>query len=531
MKRRPNFLLIVTDQQRADHLGCYGNAVVRTPNIDAIAARGRKFERFYVASPVCMANRASLMTGRLPSLHGVRHNGIPLSRDATTFVDLLQESGYKTALIGKSHLQNMGYDAPIRRRWSHREGEHVPPESLQDADKRTRSGRSYDNEWTPYWDADESYHVETPFYGFDHVRLCTFHGDEVRGDYARWLAAKVPNAEQLRGRDNAIPDDRYSAPQSWRTRVPEHLYPSTYVADETCAWLEQIGNSDGDEPFFMTCSFPDPHHPYTPPGRYWDMYDPDSITLPESFHARASTALVRAVENDTRRGATNREGYTPFTVSKREAQEIIALTYGMITMIDDCVGRIMNCLSRLGLGDDTVVLFTSDHGDWMGDHGMMLKGPLHYQGLIRVPFIWSDTADRRSTGSESALAGTIDIARTVLERAGVAPNNGNQGQSLLADIRPGQDQRAMVIESEQTIYKFGKGDRFRVRSLVESRYRISISDEDDIGELYDLECDPNECINLWDSAEHGALKMRLLERLGREMIRMSDDAPMPTALA
>src|SRR6185369_16472412 len=104
---RPNFLFIVTDQHRADHLGCYGNPIVRTPNIDGLAAKGVCFDNFYVASPICMPNRATLMTGRMPSVHGVRHNGIPLSLAATTFADQLRLAGYRTSLVGKSHLQNM----------------------------------------------------------------------------------------------------------------------------------------------------------------------------------------------------------------------------------------------------------------------------------------------------------------------------------------------------------------------------------------------------------------------------------------
>ena len=107
MAKRPNFLFIITDQQRADHVGCYGNDIVRTPAIDSLAARGIRFDRNYVANPVCMPNRASIMTGRMPSLHGCRYNGIALSREHTTFVEVLRDAGYRTALIGKSHLQGM----------------------------------------------------------------------------------------------------------------------------------------------------------------------------------------------------------------------------------------------------------------------------------------------------------------------------------------------------------------------------------------------------------------------------------------
>src|SRR5215207_974621 len=116
MIERPNFLFFITDQLRADHLGCYGNGTIRTPAVDSLAARGVSFDRFYVASPVCQPNRATLMTGRMPSLHDVRSNGIPLSMEAVTFVDLLRDAGYRTALIGKSHLQNFtDWDPLIKR--------------------------------------------------------------------------------------------------------------------------------------------------------------------------------------------------------------------------------------------------------------------------------------------------------------------------------------------------------------------------------------------------------------------------------
>jgi len=105
MTDRPNFLFLITDQQRADWLGCYGHPVLKTPHIDAIAGQGTRFDSFHVASPVCVPNRASLLTGRYPSLHGLRYNGCVLPENANTFVDLLADAGYHTAAIGKSHLQ------------------------------------------------------------------------------------------------------------------------------------------------------------------------------------------------------------------------------------------------------------------------------------------------------------------------------------------------------------------------------------------------------------------------------------------
>ena len=177
---KPNFLLIMTDQQRADHVGCYGNPAVRTPCIDRIAEDGVRFERFYVASPVCMPNRATLMTGRMPSLHGVRHNGIPLSVDHVTFVELLAAAGYETALVGKSHLQNMTGKPPMQRFVS-APGKLPPPEGLREANRRLRIGSAYENENDSAWKS-ASHHVSLPFYGFQHARICTDHGDLVGGE-------------------------------------------------------------------------------------------------------------------------------------------------------------------------------------------------------------------------------------------------------------------------------------------------------------------------------------------------------------
>src|SRR4051812_28818999 len=166
----PNFLLFITDQHRADFLGCYGHPVLRTPHIDSIAARGTAMDKFYVASPVCMPNRASLMTGRMPSAHGVRANGIPLSRDSVTFVDLLAAAGYRTALVGKSHLQNFTGAGPLFTPPSPAEDLRKPPANFAQARNVGLSGPRYDEENPKEWNAGKR-SVTTPFYGFQHVDL------------------------------------------------------------------------------------------------------------------------------------------------------------------------------------------------------------------------------------------------------------------------------------------------------------------------------------------------------------------------
>ena len=531
--RKKNFLLFVTDQQRADHLGCYGNRQLRTPHIDAIAAQGSRFSRFYASSAVCMANRATLMTGRMPSVHGVRSNGIPLSRDHTTFVELLRAAGYQTALVGKSHLQNFGEDAPRRPVWVNHNGGDAPPPELRDAHKARRVGPDYEGEWTPHFEAQADYRTPTPFYGFDSVDLCTFHGDNVRGDYSRWLEQQHPGSDALRGRANATPDPRYVAPQAWRTRIPEALYPTSFVAEHAIARLRNAARVDA--PFFIQCSFPDPHHPFTPPGKYWDMYDPRQIDLPKSFHGAGApdrSPLVAALRRASEHGELNREHSFAMTVSERECREMIALTYGMISCVDDAVGRVMQTLRDLALEDDTVVMFTSDHGDWMGDHGLMLKGPLHYQGVIRVPFICKIPGSAAGV-HHPGLAGTIDIAATVLDIARIAPFNAIQGKTLLPAIDGGATpaRGGMLVENEAAFFQFGTGRRFRVRTLVTERWRLTLSDVAGIAELYDLQNDPLEQTNLWDAPASREVLPGLLHQLVQTMIEHQDLAPLPTAIA
>src|SRR5262245_24302642 len=237
MRKRPNFILFITDQHRADFLGCYGHPVLKTPHIDSIAAAGTAFDRFHVASPVCMPNRASLMTGRMPSLPGVRRNGIPLSTGAVTFVELLRDAGYRTALIGKSHLQNFGSAPPLVKRPPPRAGYREPSPELTQAVRNDLGAPVYQQETPEYWTARDA-RVRTPFYGFDHVSLVRAHGDKPGGDYDRWLAERNPAARALLGPENSLPH-HYTVPQAWRTAVPPELYATAFIGDRAEAYLRE----------------------------------------------------------------------------------------------------------------------------------------------------------------------------------------------------------------------------------------------------------------------------------------------------
>lgn len=524
--QRPNFLFIITDQHRADHLGCYGNQIVRTPAIDAIARAGWCADEFYTAAPVCMPNRASLMTGRMPSRHGVRHNGIELSLDEMTFVEALGAAGYATAHVGKSHLQNIeiappGYPRP---------GE---PRRAREA-RREGPGRHGQEIWRR-WEDDPQCGIETPYYGFETVDLVIHHADTAWGHWRRWLRAQAPDADRLVGPENAHPTphlDLARIRQAWRTRVPEELYPSAWIADRTIARLRELAR--GGRPWFIHCSFPDPHHPFTPPGRYWSMFAPEDVPAPASFGAshRGLAPHLRWLYEMRDSGRAVKHTQALFACTEREAREAIALNYGSIACIDDAIGRVSAELRALGLDRNTVVIFTSDHGDFLGDHQLMLKGPLHYRGLVRVPFIWSDPAGPKGARSQ-ALAQTTDIAPTLLERAGVEPWNGIQGRSLLPLVagRRERVRERLLIEEEGQRYYLGFDDRVRMRSVITGRHRLSLYDGVPWGELYDLREDPDELVNLWDDSGARALRAGLVEELVRAMIEHSEMSPYPTQIA
>jgi arylsulfatase A-like enzyme len=534
MSERPNFLLFVTDQHRADYLSCYGHPVLKTPHIDSIAARGVRFANFYVATPVCMPNRSTLMTGRMPSVHGARGNGLPLPLDSNTFVDALRAGGYTTALVGKSHLQNFSGFPPIQKRGPPREGDRVLDGEFAEAKKPNADDGPYDQESPARWSSGNDFTMRLPFYGFEHVDLCTGHGDQVGGHYYVWLKSKRADADALRDPKNQLAHD-YVCPQAIRTPIPEELYPTSYIADKACTWLADPARSKRDDPFFLMVSFPDPHHPFTPPGRYWSAYQPGEMALPVSFD-RGNRPLARAVAwalAQREGGAADIKGQTAFAINEREAREAMALSCGMIAMIDDCIGRVLALLAASGMANDTIVIFTTDHGDYLGDHRLLLKGPAHYEGITHVPFIWSEPGGHAARRSD-ALAGTLDIAATILDRARIQPYNGMQGESLLPAINGGElpsGRDSLVIEDDQQRATLGFAAPPRLRTLITARYRLTVADGDPYAELYDRQNDPHEMDNLFDDPAYRALRGELFERLAYREMELADRSPLPNGRA
>lgn len=527
MSQRPSYILFITDQQRADYLGCSGHPSLSTPNIDTIAQHGVRFERFYVASPVCMPNRASLMTCRMPTSHGVRSLGLPLSTEHVTFAEVMVAAGYDTALIGKSHLQNVSKFPTQYERKVHRDGFTAPPPELADAIRSDLDAPHFQYERQAFFNQEGSV-VPTPFYGFDHYDSVTRHGTNTGGHYQRWLQRVAPEVMELRGRDNQFPHD-YIVPQAVRTRVPEEFYSTTYIANQACEWLK--GREDQDRPFFLMVSFPDPHHPFNPPGKYWDMYRPEDMPIPRAFTDKTWDVPdhVAAAERERAADPTlgQMAGYS-LAVSSREAQEAQALTCGMITMVDDAIGRVQEAAAQANLTNDTVQIFTSDHGDHLGDHRLLFKGTEQYDTLTHVPFIWADPKGAQGTLSDE-LGQTLDIGTTIMEHARIEAPDGMQGQAL--SVAGGQGRNAAFIQYETQRPQKAFGPNPRAHTIIHERWRLTLYQGKAQNELFDLQDDPDEMVNLWHDPVHRDVRASLVELLAELEIDSIDRVPFPTAEA
>lgn len=507
-----NVMLVMTDQHRADHLGFGGHPLVRTPNLDALADRGQRFDRCHVANPICMPNRATILTGRMPSVHGTRENGIPLDWNANTFVRVLRSNGYDTSLVGKAHFQNMGQPGLDDQR----------PPGASDA-----TLRDLPLDWDLWEEAGRhrTALVELPddYYGFDHVDLVTGHADVASGHYVHWLRSHGVEPGEIRGPHSAL--QRYDGwSQVYQSCLPPEHYHTTYVAERACAHLERVaGNS---APFFLQVSFPDPHHPFGPPGEYYDRHHPDSISLPATWNDELLGAPphIRAIAQSV---GEQLFPVQPFRPTEEQYRHAVAAELGMIELIDDAVGQILAALDAHGLAERTLVIFTSDHGDMMGDHGIILKGSMHYEGCTRVPLVIAGPGI--DPGTTDALVSSLDLAQTILDLCGQEPFRGMQGRSLRPLIE-GQATRvrdAALIEEDQPFDLYRTGHGIRMRTLLTHDARLTVYDGTDAAELYDLRADPLETTNLAHEPDAANLRNAMVEALARTLIDYDDRAPRP----
>jgi len=503
MSERMNVLFIITDQHRSDHMSCAGNTILKTPNLDKLASEGVRFTSAFVANPICMPNRASIFTGLYPNMHGIRTAGMNLPESTPTFTETLRESGYHTIEIGKIHLN-----------WT-----------VRRFDKNATS-----NETAHFWiGKNDRPPLPLPYYGFDEVDLIVGHGDICGGHYMEWLEKKGPEYIPIireKGRT-------FFANPTYRTEIPEELYPTTYITERSLGFLDRYSKGEyGDKPFFLNISYPDPHHPVTPPGHYFDMYKAEEMELPSSFNdienVKKHPFLGRSLDNPFLRGMILR------ITNEKEAKDFMAATYGAVAMIDDSIGQILAALEKLELADNTMVIYTSDHGDLMGDHGMIMKGPCPYNGILNVPFIWKVPGVTKPAITNS-LASSIDISRTILNLLNIPKETqppDMQGKDLTPVLKdPNNKIRDFcLVEHDEEIEQFKV--KIRIRHLITENYKLTLYNGfPGYGDLYSRKEDPNELHNLWFDEKYQELRHELVEKLFHENLNAQSRYPKRLAMS
>jgi len=271
------------------------------------------------------------------------------------------------------------------------------------------------------------------------------------------------------------------------------------------------------------CSFPDPHHPMAPPEPWFSRHHPDEIELPVPFDDPGEDwpshlTFFRSLSADN-------EGKRPYVIPFGATPEVVraatAATYGMIEMIDQGVGRILATIDRLGATDDTIVVFTSDHGDMGGDHGLLLKGVMHFQGCVRAPLVVVDPA--RAPQRTHSLAASIDLPSTVLDLCGVDAYHGMQGTTLrpVLDDPTATVRDAVLVEDDFPLAAVQPGWPLRTRTVITDTHRYT-SDTDGFEILYDLDNDPDELTNLVAGRRDPPARTAALDALVDQMTRADD---------
>jgi arylsulfatase A-like enzyme len=453
--RPPNILWYCTDQQRYDTIGELGNPHVHTPRLDQLVAEGTAFTHAFCQCPICTPSRASFLTGKYPSTVHINTNGntaFPAQERLVT--RRLADVGYDCGLTGKLHLAGAANGREPR--------------------------------------IDDGYR----FFRYSHGPRDNWP----RGhDYADWLRRQGHDPSRVLTVQNNL-FGGLMEPTPDQDNVPPHLHQTTWCSEQA---IEFIGEQR-DQPWLISVNPYDPHPPYNPPWEFYRRFDPEQLPGP---HFQASdlahqTALA-AVDFQSK----------PQPPEAIAAKKIQAAYYAMIEQSDEQFGRILDALDRSGQRDNTVIVFMSDHGEALGDHGLTQKGCRFFDGLVRVPLIISWPGRLLAGLRSDALVELIDVAPTLLQLAGLPIPDDMQGRSLLP-ILTGQ-------ASPHRHRDFVRSEYYDAVDLPnhsfatmyrDQRWKLVVYHGTGLGELYDLENDPFEFRSLWDEPALLATKADLLQR-------------------
>jgi len=466
----PNILLIMTDQQRFDSLPCYGAQAIKTPNFDRITQQGVVFEDCYVNATICTPSRASLLTGKSVMGHGVDRLYDILPQNEVLFPKRLQQAGYQTALVGKLHVSSLPFEA-----------------------KHRNKNDGFD---LYEWCEEPSVDLDSPF-----------------NAYAKWLQQQDPTFyRELKARGRKV------------THIPAHLHMTHWATERT---MEFIRDADRSKPFFCMMSLFDPHNPY-------DQYPPEMKKLVDQ--SKLPEPVFTPEENVDRPYGVREEsahGYMgPFSQYTHEQLMQMRLGYfAEIAFIDQELGRLLNHLEQMQIADNTLIVFTSDHGDMLGDHRLLAKGAFFYDPCSRVPLLIRWPARFNKGIRVPNLVQPHDLAATILDAAScwTHQEKAARPESIsLIDLCSGQT--AQTHEYAICVYRnSGVNDRHTyfdppidATMIRDMRYKMNLYhtpvDSGPEGELYDMVNDPGEVHDLWNVAEYLPVQMRMTTAMTRWMV-------------
>jgi arylsulfatase A-like enzyme len=488
MSPHQNIVVFFADQVRSDAFRCLGNRQVHTPNIDWIGG-GTRLRRHVTPNQICQPSRAVFFTGLYPRHNLVHRNGTALPEGLATLPSLLSEAGYSTYASGKLHFQPLMAAANINMPESlafwYEAGSPVPEYRFEQYEAGIRPLPARAAQLRA-----EAAAWHGPYHGFEHVDLVLGESLDVvhAGHYAHWLAQNCPDVAKLYDPDAALSPPPADLWEVWKSAVPPEQHYDMWIADRCCDFLDRYG---ADRPFFAFISFPDPHHPFSAPQPYCDRHDPMDMPKPRVVPGELDRmpAYLRALAPSSEQGAL----LHTTNISERTLSLAIAHTYGAVELIDDAVGRVLSALRRHELLDDTLVVFSADHGELLGDHGLLRKGPPPYRQLIEIPFLARGpgvAADR----DVWALTSHLDAMATLLAWSDI-PVPESDGTSVLSLLR-GEEGR--IHEAVFGEYHPVHDPKLYNRTITTESWRFTrYAGGEDEGELFDHRADPDEHWNLY----------------------------------
>ncbi len=508
MAARPNILWITTDQQRWDALSYWGTAGYRTPNLDRLAANGVLPRNAYCPSPVCTPARVSMITGLYPPRHGAYQIGMsPVpALEHNTVAHLLSRAGYRTACIGKTHWVARNLEA------RHIAGDIDGPEP--DAS---------------FWDT-----FDGPYCGFEFLRHNAGHtcNQPPDGHYRSWLRRRGKQLDGLHW--PAKPPDAAGV-DSGRWDIDETDTSTAWITEEGLRWIGT--RIERSEPWFCMLNYQDPHAPYVCPDPWYSDVDMGGVSLPAlregemdskpAFY-RSFIEHGRYLDDSGGSLADDQKIASLFPGSFPADQHRAHQGYrAMVSMLDAYIGRVLAKLEQNGQIENTLIIFTSDHGDFLGNHGVYEKGVFAYDDCQRVPAIlhWP-VAQGARRGVLDAAFNHVDMLPTSLEAAGIEIPQGVQGHSLLPALRGEPDK-----VPDWALVDFYVSSKLHQQTLVHGDWKLVVYRDQDWGELYNLADDPRQYENHFDNARYDAIRRTMIHRLVQVNMRVSGKPGVRSAYA